>query len=59
MQAASPLPRRATIKVNASQVEISAGMLNVNAGTATFSGVVRADTVIANSVVTAGAGNIW
>lgn len=44
-------------------VEVSASMLNVNAGMSNFSGVVRADTVISNSVVSAsytpGAGNIW
>ncbi len=52
-----------TVKVQASQVEISAGMLTVNAGLSKFSGVVQADTVITNSVVSAsytpGAGNIW
>lgn len=44
-------------------VEVSASVLNVNAGMSNFSGVVRADTVISNSVVSAsytpGAGNIW
>lgn len=44
-------------------VEVSAGVLNVNAGMSKFSGVVKADTVITNSVVstsyTPGAGNIW
>jgi uncharacterized protein involved in type VI secretion and phage assembly len=44
-------------------VEISASIVNVNAGTSNFSGVVRADTVISNSVISAsytpGAGNIW
>ncbi len=55
----------ATIKVtvSASSVEVSAGMVQVNAGIAKFSGVVMADTVITNSVVSAsytpGAGNIW
>ena len=43
--------------------EITASMVNVNAGMSNFSGVVRADTVISNSVVSAsytpGAGNIW
>jgi hypothetical protein len=43
-------------------VEINAGMLKVNAGVAQFSGVVQADTLIANSVVassyTPGAGNV-
>jgi uncharacterized protein involved in type VI secretion and phage assembly len=51
------------VTVSASTAEISAGMLTVNAGMSTFSGVVKADTVITNSVVSAsytpGAGNIW
>ncbi len=53
----------AKVTVQASQVEISAGMVTVNAGMSKFSGVVQADTVITNSVVsssyTPGAGNIW
>lgn len=53
----------AKVTVNASTVEISAGMVTVNAGMSTFSGVVQADTVITNSVVSAsytpGAGNVW
>lgn len=53
----------AQVKVEASTVEISAGMVTVNAGMSRFSGVVQADTVITNSVVSAsytpGAGNIW
>jgi uncharacterized protein involved in type VI secretion and phage assembly len=53
----------AKVTVNASSAEISAGMLTVNAGMSTFSGVVKADTVITNSVVsgsyTPGVGNIW
>jgi phage baseplate assembly protein V len=52
-----------TVKVSASQVSISTGMLTVDAGMSKFSGVVQADTVITNSVVSAsytpGAGNIW
>jgi uncharacterized protein involved in type VI secretion and phage assembly len=52
----------AKVTVNASAVEISASLLTVNAGMSTFSGVVRADTVITNSVVSAsytpGTGNI-
>ncbi len=51
------------VTINASQVEISAGLVTVNAGTSKFSGVVHADTVITNCVVSAtytpGAGNIW
>jgi uncharacterized protein involved in type VI secretion and phage assembly len=53
----------AKVTVQASTVEISAGMVTVNAGMSRFSGVVQADTVITNSVVSAsytpGAGNIW
>jgi uncharacterized protein involved in type VI secretion and phage assembly len=53
----------AKVTVNASTVEISAGMVTVNAGLSRFSGVVQADTVISNSVISAsytpGAGNIW
>jgi uncharacterized protein involved in type VI secretion and phage assembly len=49
--------------VNASTVEISAGMVTVNAGLSKFSGVVQCDTMISNSVISAsytpGAGNIW
>jgi uncharacterized protein involved in type VI secretion and phage assembly len=44
-------------------VEISASMVTVSAGISKFSGVVQADTVITNSVVSAsytpGAGNVW
>jgi uncharacterized protein involved in type VI secretion and phage assembly len=51
------------VTVNAATAEISAATLTVNAGMSSFSGVVRADTVITNSVVSAsytpGAGNIW
>ena len=53
----------AKVTINASQVAISAGMVTVDAGMSKFSGVVQADTVISNSVVsssyTPGAGNIW
>jgi uncharacterized protein involved in type VI secretion and phage assembly len=51
------------VTISGSTAEISAGTLTVNAGMSTFSGVVKADTVITNSVVSAsytpGAGNIW
>jgi len=51
------------VSVTAATAEISAGTLSVNAGMSTFSGVVKADTVITNSVISAaytpGAGNIW
>jgi uncharacterized protein involved in type VI secretion and phage assembly len=53
----------AKVTVTAGTADISAGMLTVNAGMSKFSGVVQADTVITNSVVSAsytpGAGNIW
>lgn len=53
----------AKVTVSASQVEVSAGMVTVDAGMSKFSGVVQADTVICNSIVSAsytpGAGNIW
>ena len=53
----------AKVKVSASQVEVSAGMVKVDAAMSNFSGVVKCDTLISNSVVstsyTPGAGNIW
>ena len=53
---------KVTINTGAS-VEVNAATVTVNAGQATFSGVVQASTVITNSVVsssyTPGAGNIW
>lgn len=53
----------AEVTVNAATATISAASLTVNAGISTFSGVVKADTVLTNSVVSAsytpGAGNIW
>ncbi len=53
----------AKLSISASTMEVSAGMVTVNSGMSRFSGVVQADTVISNSVVsvsyTPGAGNIW
>jgi uncharacterized protein involved in type VI secretion and phage assembly len=53
----------AKVTINASQVAVSAGMVTVDSGMSRFSGVVQADTVISNSVISAsytpGAGNIW
>jgi hypothetical protein len=50
------------VVVSSPQVEISAGMVTVSSGMAKFSGVVQADTLIANSVIassyTPGAGNL-
>ncbi|WP_295886909.1 phage baseplate assembly protein V [uncultured Thiohalocapsa sp.] len=44
-------------------VEVNAAMVTVNAAMSSFSGVLQADTVLANSVVSAsyspGAGNMW
>ena len=53
----------AKVTVNASTVAVSASMVTVDAGLSKFSGVVQADTVICNSIISAsytpGAGNIW
>jgi uncharacterized protein involved in type VI secretion and phage assembly len=53
----------AKVTISASQVEVSAGMVTVNAGMSRFSGVVQADTVISNSLISASqtpcAGSIW
>jgi uncharacterized protein involved in type VI secretion and phage assembly len=57
------LTASAEVTVNAASVTVSAATVSVEAGLSTFSGVVQADTVITNSVVSAsytpGAGNIW
>jgi uncharacterized protein involved in type VI secretion and phage assembly len=51
------------VKVNAATVEISAAMVTIDSGMVRVSGVLRADTVITNAVIsssyTPGAGNIW
>lgn len=53
----------AKVTINASVVEVSASAVTVNSGFSRFSGVVQADTVITNTVISAaytpGAGNIW
>jgi uncharacterized protein involved in type VI secretion and phage assembly len=53
----------AKVTISAGTAEVSAAMLTVNAGMSKFSGVVQADTVITNSIVSAsytpGVGNIW
>lgn len=53
----------AKVTVTASQAQISASMVSVNAPMATFSGTVQAQTVICSSIISAsytpGAGNIW
>ena len=51
------------IKMQASQVEVSAGMVKVDAALSQFSGVVKCDVLQATTVIsttyTPGAGNIW
>ena len=51
------------LTVQATQVSVSAAMVTVDAGLSKFSGVVQADTIITNSIISAsytpGAGNIW
>jgi uncharacterized protein involved in type VI secretion and phage assembly len=53
----------AKITLTASQLEISASMVTVNSGFSSFSGVVKAQTVICDTIIsttyTPGAGNIW
>jgi len=53
----------AKVSLSASVVDVSASAVNVSAGISKFSGVVQADTVITNSLISAsytpGAGNIW
>jgi len=53
----------AQAKVTASTVNVSAGMVQVDAGMSRFSGVVQCDTLITNAVISAsytpGAGNVW
>lgn len=53
----------AKVTVSASTLEISAAMVTVNAGMSTYSGVLQADTVICNSIISAsapaGPGGVW
>ena len=53
----------AQVKVQCATMEVSAGMVTVDAGMSKFSGVVQCDTLISNAVISAsytpGAGNIW
>lgn len=57
------LQTSARVTVQASQVEVSAGQVNVNAAISSFSGMVRCDVMQATTVIastyTPGAGNIW
>jgi uncharacterized protein involved in type VI secretion and phage assembly len=50
------------VVINATTIEVSSGMVMVNAGMSKFSGVVQCDSLISNSVISAsyspGAGNI-
>lgn len=53
----------AKVSVQASTVEVTSGLVKVDAGMSQFSGVVKCDVLISNSVVsssyTPGAGNVW
>jgi Rhs element Vgr protein len=52
-----------SIKLESSQITLSAGQLNLQSGMVSATGIIQANTVIATSVVsssyTPGAGNIW
>jgi uncharacterized protein involved in type VI secretion and phage assembly len=51
------------VSVQASQVDVSAGMVKVDAAMSTFSGMVKCDVLQASTVISAtytpGAGNVW
>jgi uncharacterized protein involved in type VI secretion and phage assembly len=53
----------AKVTVNAAKVAVSAGMVTVDAAMSKFSGVVKCDVLMTNSVIsssyTPGAGNVW
>ena len=53
----------ARVEVSAPQVNVTAGMVQVDTAMAKFSGIVKCETLISTSVVstsyTPGAGNIW
>jgi uncharacterized protein involved in type VI secretion and phage assembly len=57
------LTAAAKLTLKASTIDVSAGMVSVSSGMSKFSGVVKSDSVLTNSVVSAsytpGAGNIW
>ncbi len=61
--AAVAITAAAKLKLTAASIEVSTAQLGVDAGMASFSGVIKSDTVVTNSVVAAsytpGAGNIW
>jgi hypothetical protein len=53
----------AKVTINASEIAIAAGNLDINCATTKISGVVTADAIIANTVTatvyTPGSGNLW
>ena len=53
----------AAVRLDCSQIALTAGQISLNAGMVKATGVIQCDTIIANSVVgssyTPGAGNIW
>ena len=57
------LTAAAAVTVNASSVQVTAGMVTVDSAMSKFSGVVQCSTLITNAVVsssyTPGAGNVW
>jgi uncharacterized protein involved in type VI secretion and phage assembly len=62
-KAAITVTASAKVKVQATQVEVTAGTVKVDAAMSTFSGMVKCDALQTNSVIsssyTPGAGNIW
>ncbi len=53
----------AAVRLDCSQLALTAGQISLNAGMVKATGVIQCDTIIANSVVgssyTPGAGNVW
>jgi hypothetical protein len=53
----------AAIRLDCSQLSLTAGQISLNAGMVKATGVIQCDTIIANSVVgssyTPGSGNVW
>jgi uncharacterized protein involved in type VI secretion and phage assembly len=54
---------QAKVTVNATQIDVTAGQVTVNAGLSRFNGVVQCDVIQATTVIgstyTPGAGNVW
>jgi hypothetical protein len=52
-----------TVEIDASQIKLTAGQVQIQSAMAKVDGVVQCDTLVANSVVassyTPGAGNVW